>query len=69
MLSGQSLGPLADWEVPSFPLKGGSIIARGVAAGPEVARIMRAVEGSWVAEGFPGPERIDALLEAELSAR
>ncbi len=69
LLSGRSLGEFADWDVPQFPLKGGSIIARGVAAGPEVARIMRAVENRWVAEGFPGPERIDALLEAELSAR
>jgi poly(A) polymerase len=69
LLSGQSPGELAGWDVPQFPLKGGSIIARGVAAGPEVARIMRAVEDRWVAEGFPGPERIDALLEAELSSR
>jgi poly(A) polymerase len=69
LLSGRSLDQLAGWDVPRFPLKGGSIIARGVAAGPEVARIMRAVEDRWVAEGFPGPERIDALLEAELSSR
>ncbi|OBX20442.1 polynucleotide adenylyltransferase [Erythrobacter sp. QSSC1-22B] len=69
LLAGKSLRELAHWEVPQFPLKGGRIIALGVAAGPEVARMMRAIERSWVAEGFPGPERIDALLEAELAAR
>lgn len=69
LLSGRSLRELADWKVPSFPLKGGRIIARGVAAGPEVARIMRAIEDRWVTEGFPGSARIEALLEAELTAR
>jgi hypothetical protein len=39
--------------VPVFPLKGGAIVARGVTAGPAVARILQAVEARWVAEGFP----------------
>ncbi len=69
LLAGNSIGEFEDWEVPHFPLKGGQIIARGVDAGPEVARIMQAIEQRWVEEGFPGPERIDALLEAELDAR
>ncbi len=68
LLSGKSIGELEGWEVPRFPLKGGRIVARGVAAGPEVARIMQAIERRWVEEGFPGPERIDALLETELEA-
>ncbi len=69
LLAGAHLGELEGWEVPTFPLKGGQIIARGIVAGPEVARIMRAVEDRWVAEGFPRPERINALLAAELGAR
>src|SRR3546814_9054354 len=34
------------------------IFARGVAAGPEVARILKAVEAQWVAEDFPGAPRV-----------
>lgn len=69
LLAGESIAPLADWEVPQFPLKGGRIVAKGVAAGPEVARIMQAVERRWVEEGFPAADRVDALLEAELAQR
>lgn len=67
LLAGAPLAPLAGWEVPMFPLKGGEIVARGVAAGPSVARIMQAVERRWVDEGFPGPERVDALLREALA--
>lgn len=60
---------LAEWEVPTFPLKGGEIVARGVTAGPEVARLLRAVERRWIAEGFPTEARVRQLLDEELSAR
>jgi poly(A) polymerase len=69
LLAGHPIGELEGWEVPSFPLKGGEVIARGVPAGPEVARIMQAVEQRWVEEGFPGPDRIDTLLQAALETR
>jgi len=69
LLAGHAIDELDGWEAPRFPLKGGRIIARGVAPGPEVARIMQAIERRWVDEGFPGPERIDALLDAALEAR
>ncbi len=62
LLTGQSVAPLGGWSVPAFPLKGGQIVARGVSAGPEVARILRAVEARWLAEGFPGTDRMTALL-------
>ncbi|WP_271077422.1 CCA tRNA nucleotidyltransferase [Aurantiacibacter sp. MUD61] len=67
LLNGVSPAPLDDWEVPEFPLKGGAIVARGVGAGPEVARILQAVERRWIAEGFPSADRVDALLDEELS--
>jgi len=66
LIAGCDLVPLASWDVPLFPLKGGAIVARGVSAGPDVARILRAVESRWVAEGFPDTARIDALLAEEL---
>lgn len=67
LLAGADAGALAAWSVPVFPLKGGAIVARGITAGPSVARILQAVEARWVAEGFPGTARIEELLEEELS--
>jgi poly(A) polymerase len=66
LLAGADAAPLSDWEIPRFPLKGGEIVAKGVSAGPEVARLLRAIEDRWVAEGFPGRERVEALLNEEL---
>ena len=68
LLTGRSTAPLHGWEPPVFPLKGGAIVARGVAAGPEVARILRAVEARWLVEGFPGEDRVAELLDAALVA-
>ena len=45
----------------------GQIVARGISAGPDVARIRKAVEAQWVDEGFPGETRVAALLGAALS--
>ena len=67
LLAGASTAPLHDWEIPVLPLKGGDIVARGVKAGPEVARVLRAVEARWIAEGFPDEGRVGALLDQELA--
>lgn len=66
LLQGGDLSPLTDWQVPELPLKGGEIVARGVSAGPEVARILRRVEARWIDEGFPDRTRVLDLLNAEL---
>ena len=68
LLKGESVAALRDWDVPQLPLKGGEIVARGVGAGPEVARTLRAVEARWVEEGFPDRSRVLELLEHELAA-
>lgn len=67
LLAGADAGALAGWEAPVFPLKGGAIVARGVTAGPAVARILQTVEARWVAEGFPEAARIEAILSEELA--
>ncbi|GEO00492.1 poly(A) polymerase [Novosphingobium sediminis] len=69
LIGGDSIAPLEGWDTPRFPLKGGMIVARGVSAGPDVARILRAVEAQWVAESFPDEARVMALLEAEIARR
>jgi len=67
LLTGGDLAALDCWDVPAFPLKGGEIVSRGVDAGPEVARILQAVERRWVEEGFPPRTRVAELLAAELA--
>lgn len=67
LMAGADTSPLTDWDMPAFPLKGGQIVARGIKAGPEVARTLQAIEGRWVAEGFPSQERVMALLEEFLA--
>jgi len=69
LLTGASSAPLDHWDIPQFPLKGGAIVARGVKAGPDVARILRVVETRWLAEGFPDAARVEALLVEELGHR
>lgn len=54
---------IADWTPPRFPLSGGAIVSRGVSAGPDVARILQAVERQWVAEGFPDAARAEAIAD------
>lgn len=68
LLLGENAMPLVQWNMPVFPLKGGAIVARGVAAGPEVARILQNVERQWVSEGFPDENRIAELLDKQLTA-
>ncbi|MDP3549363.1 MAG: CCA tRNA nucleotidyltransferase [Novosphingobium sp.] len=67
LLAGEAVAALDGWDVPTFPLKGGAIVARGVTAGPDVARLLRAVESRWVAEGFPDEARVSALLDEALA--
>jgi len=67
LLTGGSIAPLAGWDIPRLPLKGGDVVARGVGAGPEVARILRAIEVRWVAEGFPDAARVQELLTEALA--
>ncbi len=67
LLLGESPASVTDWPIPNLPLKGGAIIARGVAAGPAVARILRAVEQRWITEDFPSEARVLAILDEELT--
>lgn len=66
LLVGADTAPLSGWAIPAFPLKGGEVVARGIGAGPEVARVMRTVEARWIAEGFPDAARVATLLDQVL---
>ena len=69
LIAGTKIDALRDWAIPNLPLKGGEIVGRGVGAGPEVARILQAVEARWVAEEFPDRPRVEQLLDEELTQR
>jgi poly(A) polymerase len=59
-----AIADLVSWKPPRLPIKGGAIVARGVEAGPEVARLMQEIEGHWIAENFPDKVRVDAIADA-----
>lgn len=65
LLTGADTSPLTGWTIPTFPLKGGEIVARGIKAGPEVARILRTVEEQWIASGFDDAS-VPVLLDAAI---
>jgi poly(A) polymerase len=62
LLTGGDTAPLEGWKIPTFPLKGGDIVAQGVKAGPEIARLLRQIEDRWIAEHFPAETRARELL-------
>ena len=49
----ERIAAIRDWDVPTLPVSGGEIVARGIQAGPDVARLLGQVRDQWVAEGFP----------------
>ncbi len=67
LLAGAPLDALNGWKAPQLPLKGGEIVQRGLATGPEVARLLQTVEAQWVEEGFPDRARVEVILD-ELSS-
>lgn len=68
LIIGGDPSSLTGWVVPELPLKGGEIVARGIAAGPEVARLLRRIEDRWIAEGFPGRDRVSHILDELLAS-
>ncbi|MFT3977504.1 MAG: CCA tRNA nucleotidyltransferase [Sphingomonas bacterium] len=69
LLAGESVAEIRDWTPPRLPIGGGEIVAHGVARGPEVARLLRAVEKEWIARGFPGAEETRAIADQLLRSR
>lgn len=59
----QAARHVQDWSAPRFPLTGGALVARGVDAGPDVARLLRRIEERWIAEGFPDAARAGTLAD------
>ena len=50
-------------QPPRLPITGGRLIELGLQEGPVVARTLRIIEDRWLAEGFPGGETFDAIVD------
>ena len=57
---------IRDWQLPQLPIGGGTLIERGLAKGPIVARTLRAIERAWVEAGFPDGDGLERIIVAEL---
>jgi poly(A) polymerase len=58
---------LNGWQKPKLPVTGGMLIARGLEAGPIVARTMQAIEREWIDAGFPDGAELQAIVETSLA--
>ncbi len=58
----------ASWSPPAFPLRGRDLLTAGVEAGPEVGRLLRALEAWWL-EGGLAADRAALLAELERRRR
>jgi poly(A) polymerase len=56
------------WTVPTFSIKGGDLIVRGLKAGPDVAACLQKVEGQWMEEDFPEKSRVDQIADQLVAA-
>ncbi|MFC4292313.1 CCA tRNA nucleotidyltransferase [Sphingorhabdus arenilitoris] len=63
-----ALRQLADWQIPVFPVKGGDIIAKGLIAGPVVARTMEEIRAAWIEHAFPDGDALDRLVDQRVEA-
>ncbi len=63
LLAGANIAALGEWTPPLFPMKGGEIVQRGVAAGPRVAQIMQTAQNRWIDEGFPDRDRVSQIVD------
>ena len=59
----QALAAAADFARPKFPLTGAMMQAAGLANGPEMGVMSKALEAWWVEEGFPDSEAVEAELK------
>ncbi|QIG79894.1 CCA tRNA nucleotidyltransferase [Stakelama tenebrarum] len=58
---------LSRWDIPKLPISGGELVTRGLEKGPEVARVLHAIEDRWIDENFPGVERVSEIADAEVA--
>lgn len=63
-VGGAAMDLLRDWPIPVLPITGGDLKALGISPGPQMGKIMRAVEAWWADSDFQ-PGREDCLKQAK----
>ena len=63
-----ALSALDGWSKPRLPFGGGELIARGLPAGPLVARTLGAIERRWVEAGHPEEDDLQTIVADQLAA-
>lgn len=68
LLAGKAteVASVVSWSPPRLPISGGTLISRGLPAGPIVARTLRNIEMHWVEAGFPSGRDFDQIVETVL---
>jgi poly(A) polymerase len=56
------------WHIPRLPIGGGTLIKRGLAEGPIVARTLRQIEDRWVEAGFPTGADLERIVEEAMQS-
>lgn len=59
---------IRSWPIPTFPIKGGDLIKRGLDAGPVVAKTLWQIEEQWIGEGFPDATRAAEIADQRVTA-
>ncbi len=57
------------WSAPKFPLKAADFIARGIAEGPALGRVLTLAEDAWLAADFPLDEAALKTIADQAAAR
>lgn len=52
---------LGSEEVPQLPVGGAALITLGLSSGPIIARALHEIKEQWIAEDFPGPQRVHEI--------
>jgi poly(A) polymerase len=55
------------WQAPACPVRGADVLARGIAPGPDVGRVISAFEAWWIGEDFPTDPSVVAAKLDELT--
>jgi poly(A) polymerase len=63
LLGGNDPTPLDTWKRPTFPITGGTLVARGLEPGPVVAQTLMKIETAWIDADFPTGAAFDTILD------
>lgn len=67
LLAGGDAASIRGWTPPRLPVSGGELVARGLTAGPDVARTLHRISDRWVSEGFPDAARVAIIADEEVA--